>query len=178
MKRRILRSPESSFSTGQRFNVLLATGFGLGRIPFAPGTFGTLPGVALVAVLWPFMTSVTLQIILAAVLVILAIPICGTAESAFRNKDDQRIVADEYLIFPIGLIGLPISWATWWILLMAFVTARVCDIVKPPPARAAQHLRGGLGIVADDVIAALYSLAINHGLYRTARHYLEGTIGF
>ena len=91
---------------------------------------------------------------------------------------DQRIVADEFLTFPICMIGLPVTLEHWWLVAMAFLTFRICDILKPPPAHQLQRLHGGLGVVADDFFAALYSLGINHGLYLTIRHFLEGDIGF
>ncbi len=150
----------------KRLSLVLATGFGLGYAPVASGTFGTLPGVAiaflashLLACPW----GVLWQSVLAAVLVVAAIPICDVAEKHFGKKDDGRIVADEYLTFPICMIGLPWNVVT---VVMAFLTARACDIVKPPPARQLQSVRGGLGVVIDDVLASVYSLILNHLLYR------------
>lgn len=84
-------------------------------------------------------------------------------ERQFGVKDDLRIVADEYLTFPLRMIGL---LATAGALLLAFLTHRLCDILKPPPARSLQRLPGGWGIVLDDVIASVYALALNYGLYR------------
>jgi phosphatidylglycerophosphatase A len=94
-----------------------------------------------------------------------AVPICDAAEKHFGKKDPHCIVADEYLTFPISMIGLPVAWNTWWILPIAFVSNRFFDIVKLPPANQLQRLHGGLGIVIDDVFAALYSLAANHAVY-------------
>lgn len=137
-----------------------ATGFGLGLSPFASGTAGALLGIPLMFCLSSLWTgNITWQICCCVVLAALAIPICDAAEKHFRRKDDRRIVADEYLTFPVGLIGLPICMPS---LALAFITNRILDILKPPPANWAQKLPGGLGIVADDVISALYSLALNH----------------
>lgn len=138
----------------------LATGFGLGLSPAVPGTVGTLPGLLIVMAVWPH--GLTWQIAAAALLPLLAIPICDGAERRFGVKDDQRIVADEYLTFPIAMVGLPL---VPWVVVMAFVSARTFDIVKPPPARRLQDLHGGWGIVIDDVLASLYSLAANHAAY-------------
>ncbi len=69
------------------------------------------------------------------------------------------MVADEYLTFPICMIGLPFNP---WVLLVAFISCRFFDIVKLPPANQLQRVKGGLGIVIDDVFASLYSLAVNH----------------
>lgn len=142
--------------------VLAATGFGLGYSPVASGTVGCLLGVALVALTFRGL-PLPHQIGLAAALTLLAVPICDVAEKKFGVKDDGRIVADEYLTFPVCMIGLP---PTPGVLALAFVTNRVFDIVKPPPARGLQRLHGGWGIVVDDLLAALYSLALNHLLYR------------
>jgi phosphatidylglycerophosphatase A len=108
--------------------------------------------------------SLPIQIVTSAVLALLAIPLCGVAEDYFERKDDGRIVADEFMTFPICVLGLP--WVEHpWLLGMAFVTNRIMDIVKPPPARQAQALHGGLGIVLDDVFSSLYALGLNHAAW-------------
>jgi len=139
--------------------LVLTTGFGLGYSPLAPGTTGTLPGLPLalaIALLPPH-----LRIWACVVLALLAIPLCDWGENYFDRKDDRHIVADEWLTFPICLLGLP--WLQYpWLLAIAFVVSRGFDILKPPPARQAQQLNGGLGIVADDVMSGLYALAVNH----------------
>jgi phosphatidylglycerophosphatase A len=150
----------------RRAAVWLATGFGLGYSPFASGTVGTLPGVAIVLLVWSWTDSILLQSLLALALTAAAVPLCSTAEAVFGTKDDGRIVADEYLTFPICMIGLPLARSAWWLLPMAFVTCRVFDILKPPPAYQVQRLPRGWGIVVDDVFASLYSLAANHLLFR------------
>lgn len=140
--------------------VAAATGFGLGLSPIASGTTGTLLGIPIIFCLAPVWSGpVIWQICCGVVLAIAAVPLCDLAEKHFKRKDDGRIVADEYLTFPIGMIGLPICIP---VLIMAFLTNRFFDIIKPPPARRLQNLPGGLGIVADDVVSALYSLALNH----------------
>jgi phosphatidylglycerophosphatase A len=108
------------------------------------------------------------QIIAALCLLLLAIPICDVAEKHFGRKDDGRIVADEFMTFPIGLLGLPLSP---WLLALAFFTNRVFDVLKPFPANRLQRLPGGLGIVVDDGVAALYSLLVNHVVYYLVLRY-------
>jgi len=149
-----------------------ATGMGLGLSPIAPGTVGTLWGVLLVVFLWPILPNPGVQAAVAALLALVAIFICEAGDRWFKTKDDRRIVADEYLTFPLCMIGLPISREFWWVLVMAFVTCRVFDILKPPPANSLQRLPGGLGIVIDDVIASLYSLALNHILFRAIQRWM------
>jgi phosphatidylglycerophosphatase A len=142
--------------------ILLATGFGLGWSPLASGTVGSLPGVL---VAWAVASwSLGPQILTAVILAMAAVLLCEIGEQHFGRKDDGRIVADEYLTFPICLIGIP--WLSHpWFLAVAFVICRLMDIVKPPPARQAQNLTGGLGIVADDVTSSLYALLVNHVLW-------------
>ncbi|MBN1557205.1 MAG: phosphatidylglycerophosphatase A [Lentisphaerae bacterium] len=145
--------------------LILATGCGLGYSPVASGTTGALLGIPLAAAVAALPLGG--QIAAVALLIALAVPVCNTAENALGRKDDGRIVADEYCTLPLCLIGLP--WPAYpWLLPAAFVMHRVMDIIKPPPARAAQHLQGGLGIVMDDVISSLYALAALHLLHRLA----------
>ncbi|MFC1461871.1 phosphatidylglycerophosphatase A [Verrucomicrobiota bacterium] len=141
--------------------IVLATGFGLGCSPVASGTAGTVPGVLISLGLASF--TLTCQITAAILLILLAVWLCDVAEKHFGTKDDPRIVADEFLTFPICMLGLP-SHA--WVLCMAFLTHRVMDIIKPPPARTLQKLHGGIGITIDDTISSIYSLLINHVIYR------------
>ncbi len=150
----------------KKIALVLATGFGLGYAPIASGTVGTLPGIGLAFLASHLLTccsyGIIWQALLAAVLAALAIPICDVAEKHLKEKDDGRIVADEYLTFPIAMIGLPWNVVT---VVMAFLTCRACDIIKPPPARQLQSVRGGVGVVIDDVFASVYSLILNHLLY-------------
>jgi phosphatidylglycerophosphatase A len=151
------------------FVVWLASGFGLGYSPVAPGTVGCVPGIVIAALL----SSLGLgwQIVLCVILAAVAIPICGLAEDEYGRTDDHRIVADEYLTFPICLLGVP--WTSHlWMLPVAFVTNRIMDILKIPPAHQAQSLAGGAGIVLDDVISSLYALAINHVAFSLAMQWM------
>jgi phosphatidylglycerophosphatase A len=143
--------------------LLLATGFGLGLSPVASGTVGALPGILLVMALCGL--PVLWQAVCVVALVALAVPVCGAAEKIYGRKDDGRIVADEYVTLPLCMIGLPVA-AHPWLLAVGFVTHRACDVLKPPPARQIQALRGGAGIVMDDVISSLYALGLNHLIYR------------
>ena len=145
----------------RRLCTWIATGFGLGYSPVASGTVGALLGPLLVWAMAPLPLSV--RIALAVVLSLLCVPVCDVAEKALGGeKDDGRIVADEYLTFPLCMLGLP--WQEpghGWVLPMAFVVSRFMDIVKPFPAYRLQALRGGLGITIDDVVASLYAFGAN-----------------
>jgi phosphatidylglycerophosphatase A len=95
-----------------------------------------------------------------------AVPVCTSAEHMFGQRDDRRIVADEYLTFPIAVLGLPLEQHPVGWLLGAFVLVRLLDIVKPWPARPLERCPGGWGIVLDDVVAASYACALLHGITR------------
>lgn len=136
----------------------MATGFGLGLSPFMPGTVGTLWGIPLFWVMasWPL----AVQGACCLALVLLAVPLCGRAETLIASgKDPGCIVADEYLSLPIAYLGLPF---TPQVVLVGFVFHRIFDITKPPPIKQLQNLKGGVGIVIDDVLAALLALVGNH----------------
>lgn len=167
-----MNRPPSSSPFGVRATAWIAAGFGLGWSPVASGTVGSLPGLLLVALVWPRLPGAGAQALLALVLAGLAVPLCHVAERHFGRKDDGRIVADEYLCFPLAFIGLPVTGSHAWMLACGFVVCRAMDILKPPPANGLQSLRGGLGIVADDFFASLYALAVNHLLYRAVTAWL------
>ena len=154
----------------RRFCVFLATGCGIGLfVPFAPGTFGSLPGVALAYA--TTLLPLWLQIPVCTALALLAIPVCDVAERVFGIKDDGRIAADEWMLFPIALVGIPLGELPWWSMVVFFLIVRAVDILKPWPCRGLQRLPGGRGVVADDFVANLYSLGLNGlavGLIRMA----------
>ena len=146
--------------------LFLATGCGLGLVvPFAPGTFGSIPGVALAFALAPL--SPLFQTVAALLLTLAAVPICGRAEELLGLRDDGRIAADEWMLFPIAVIGIPILTLPWWEIALFFCVVRAIDIIKPPPAYFLQRLPGGWGVVADDFAANIYALAINWILWRS-----------
>lgn len=144
----------------KKLTLFLATGCGISLfVPFAPGTFGSIPGVALAYAM--SYVAAWIQIPLSLVLTFLAIPVCGCAERMLGIRDDGRISADEWMLFPIAVTGLPLPILPWWMTAIFFLVVRLIDIVKPQPAKKLQSLPGGRGIVADDLIANLYALAVN-----------------
>jgi len=148
----------------RKFALFLATGCGIGLVaPFAPGTFGSLPGVALAYAV--ALLPLVWQMPACLVLTLLAIPICDSAERTLGIVDDGRITADEWMLYPIALVGLPLGDLPWWSMLVFFAVVRAVDIIKPPPARKLQCLPGGRGIVIDDFLANLYSLVLNWTIY-------------
>ena len=129
--------PEATLgvSFARRLSVWVGTGFGIGLVaPCAPGTFGSLPGVALAVAMAAWLPYWWAQVLLCAVLTLLAVPVCSVAEDCLKKKDDGRISADEWMLYPIATIGLPLT-AQPWLIPLTFVVIRVLDVLKLPPAR-------------------------------------------
>jgi len=144
----------------EKLSLFVASGFGLGLVsPVAPGTVGSLPGVALAYA--TTLLPLWLQIPVVTGFAILAVPFCDIAERTLGVKDDGRITADEWMLYPIALVGIPMWDLPWWSMLVFFCVVRAIDIVKPWPARSLQVIPGGRGIVIDDFVANLYSLVVN-----------------
>jgi phosphatidylglycerophosphatase A len=138
---------------------IVATGAGLGYAPIAPGTAGSAGCAVLVWLLAPEVTtSGTPLAILAVVISTLAFAAMSVwfadrAESIYGH-DSSKIVIDEFAGFVVAVMLLPKSPLVF---IAAFLLFRAMDIVKPFPARRAEGLRGGLGIVADDLVAGAYT---------------------
>lgn len=138
----------------------LALGLGLGLVPLLPGSAGALAGVPLAlacARLGPRLRAAVIALLLVA-----AGAIAHYGSAAFAARDDPRIVVDELLAFPVATAALPIRQRPG-LLAAAFVTSRVLDGLKPPPARRVERLPGAAAIVLDDVIANLYTLLLLAG---------------
>jgi len=133
--------------------VFLATGFYVGNIPFAPGTFGSLIGLPFCYLLAEIQLGAA--IIATLLLIGLAIWISNAAERTLKRKDPGCIVVDEMAGMAVTLIGLPFNFT---IVVTGFILFRILDILKPFPIRVLdKRLSGGLGIVADDVVAGIFS---------------------
>ena len=129
-----------------------AFGFGFGLMPFAPGTWGSLPGIAL---WWVVPKDLYIQTGVALVGFLLGIWLCGESARRIGVHDHGGIVWDEIIGMFLTLMVIPAE--PLWIL-AAFTLFRIFDIWKPWPIRDLDHrLHGGLGIMLDDVIAALYA---------------------
>ncbi len=135
---------------------LLAFGFGAGLSPYAPGTFGTLVAVPIVLLVSQYGWVVHLAFALFAF--VAGIYICGASARKLGVHDHPAIVWDEIAGYSVTMLAAP-SEPAW--LAAGFVLFRFFDIVKPSPIREADHsLRGGLGIILDDIIAGLFAGAI------------------
>jgi len=141
-----------------RFFLLLATGFGVGYSPVAPGTLGTLVAIPIYYFLWDI-PSPLYEITLIGFF-FLSVWISENAETSFGKKDDQRIVIDEIIGFLITMLWVP---KTVPFITIGFFLFRFFDILKPFPIRRLEKgLKGGYGVVLDDVAAAVYANIILH----------------
>jgi len=136
-----------------RFFLILATGFGVGYSPIAPGTLGTLLAIPVYSFL-SAIPSPTYEITLIGFF-FLSVWISENAEIFFRKKDDQRIVIDEMMGLFITLLWVT---KTPLFVLIGFILFRLFDILKPFPIRQLEkRLKGGYGVVLDDVFAGVYA---------------------
>ncbi len=134
----------------------IAFGFGAGLARHAPGTMGTLVAVPFAWLLKQLPAGWYGPAVLLTFLA--GIYLCGSASRALGRKDPGGIVWDEMVGYWLTIALLPVTWA-WW--LAAFVLFRFFDIVKPWPITLAEkRLGGGLGIMLDDIVAALYAMAV------------------
>ena len=148
--------------------VWIGTCGGVGRAPFAPGTFGSVIGLPLslataAAAAWlasrlpAAVGPLGLTLIeagLLAALFVTGIPICTRAARLLGGKDPGPVVLDEAVAVPFVLLASPATDRGPVVLLAAFVLFRIFDILKPPPVRQLERLPAGLGIMADDLAAA------------------------
>lgn len=139
-------------SLKQRLAFVFATGFGSGYSPFAPGTAGSVVGLLFV---WgmTFM-DLTGQVVFTMVVSALAMVAADIVAKSIGLKDPGLVVADEIAGMMVTMIAVPITLKS---ALIGFVLFRVMDVVKPPPARQFEHFKGGVGIVADDLMAGVYA---------------------
>lgn len=153
-------SPERPPSAVDRVALLVATGLGVGYAPFAPGTWGSLPGVALAWGVSRLGGSWAVAVAAAG------IALFGTwaADRAARvlgEVDPSRVVVDEIAGQIVALLFLP---PTPLVLGAGFVAFRILDVAKPWPANRLEELPGGSGIMADDLMAGLYANLFLQGL--------------
>ena len=133
--------------------IFIATCGYVGYVPVAPGTAGSIAGLVLYAAAG---TLGGAQVEIGLLAVVLAVGVWSSAatERHFGETDPGAVVIDEVAGMLITLLGLQASWGG---VLAGFLAFRFFDVVKPFPARRAERLPGGWGIMADDVVAGLYA---------------------
>jgi phosphatidylglycerophosphatase A len=162
--RQQIPNPESPITISA---LAIATALGAGYAPIAPGTFGSAAGL----VLWAALPSG--MVVHAAVIVLLFIAGSWSgsiAERHFGRTDPGQVVADEVMGMLITLFLNPVNWTG---AVAGFFLFRAADIIKPFPANRLERLHGGVGIMADDGMAAVYAnLTLRAIIWLTGRRLL------
>ena len=142
----------------------IASGLGLGYLPIAPGTWGTLLAFP-IQFLLVYLDVAPMPYALTLVgLFFLGVGAAGSAEKILDRADPGLVVIDEVVGMLIGLIAIPMTPLAWG---LAFLVFRFFDILKPYPIRLIdQRCHGGVGIMLDDVLAGVYTLATMHLVIR------------
>jgi phosphatidylglycerophosphatase A len=144
--------------------VFLATGCFTGFLPLMPGTWGTFAAIPIVILV--HRVNLVVQGIIALVFVAFGAWISGRAEILLEDHDPRPIVIDEMAGFLISLLWLPLNPLT---LLLGFGIFRLFDVVKPPPISSVEkRMRGGWGVVIDDVLAGVFTNATLRLLFMAA----------
>ena len=154
-------APESSATTLRKLAFstpagFLASGFGSGLSPLAPGTVGTVVALPLGVLLRQLpLAACALLVVLSFVL---GVFVCDRTSRRMGAEDPGGIVWDEFVGLWLAVLLIPMHWP-WW--LAAFVLFRLFDILKPwPVGLVDRSVHGGFGIMVDDVIAGAYALLI------------------
>ena len=148
----------------RRFGLAVATVGGVGYAPLAPGTFGSAAGLL---VWWLLPASPWIQGLAIAVIFVVGSWGGNVAERHFGRTDPGQVVIDEVMGMLITLFLNPVGWTG---ALAGFLLFRVFDVIKPYPANRLEQLHGGIGVMADDGMAAIYAnLVLRLGLYLLAR---------
>jgi phosphatidylglycerophosphatase A len=152
-----------------RLGVTIATCGGVGYAPIAPGTFGSALGLLLFCLV---RGTGSLAVELAAIAILSALGVWSAtiAERRFGGVDPGPVVIDEVLGMLVTLAAVPVSVAG---AVAGFFVFRLLDVIKPWPARQLERLHGGLGIMADDAMAAVYGNVVMHGLVAALPGWLQ-----
>jgi len=135
---------------------LVASIFFTGKLPIAPGTWGSLVALVIWYLTIPYISSITL-IVTIVIILGLGVYTSSITEKYFKENDPSSVVIDEWVGQWIALLFIPQS-VVWGVI--AFALFRIFDIWKPYPIRKLDELDGGWGIMLDDVLAGVYSLII------------------
>lgn len=173
--------PAPKRRTASDYVALAIATCGVGYLPVAPGTLGSLVGAGLYLSVWGwfygllqanaqqtgsnllyvFGPQLAFMLLLTFAITMLGIWAATRTEKVIQRKDPSIVVIDEVAGQMIALLSGPLWLHTWWSVLSAFILFRLFDIWKPYPIRRLEALESGLGIMADDVLAGVYALIAN-----------------
>lgn len=174
IEKRKLAANEVREKTLADYFSIAATTFGVGYLPIAPGTWGSMVGVAIYLLIWLGETHFGLYFLsrdweaeqitawIHAVNAIIFVAFCligvwasGRATLIFKNKDPQKVVVDEVMGQLLVFMFIPFD-VHWYYIVAGFLLFRLFDIWKPYPIDSLQNLPAGIGVCADDILAAIY----------------------
>lgn len=140
--------------------LVVATAGGAGLSPFAPGTAGSAVGV----VIYLLTSHLALEWQVGLLVFVSSVGVWASSVAArhYKRDDPGQAVVDEVAGQLLTLLG---TGATWIGVVIGFLVFRVLDIIKPPPARQFEALQGGVGIMADDLMAGVYGNLLLHALF-------------
>ena len=146
-----------------RLAYLYTSVFFVGKLPIAPGTWGSFTALLIWLLIIPHISSIAL-ILITTVIFVFGVYASSTMEKKYNINDPSFVVIDEWVGQWIALLFLPqsVGWG-----LFAFFLFRIFDIWKPNPIRKLDDLPGGWGIMLDDVLAGIYALVIVQIVYNT-----------
>lgn len=175
-----VRKPRAARSVKDYLALAIAT-CGVGYLPLAPGTWGSLVGIAVYLLVRGGLMKLFFDlgarhnfnllhvyygVVALELVVVFLIALTGTwaatrTEKLSGRKDPGKVVIDEVAGQFIALIPVPfVLESAWWPAILAFILFRFFDIVKPYPARRLESLESGLGIMADDIVAGVYAAMV------------------
>lgn len=176
----VVAQPRQARNLSDYIALAIAT-CGVGYLPLAPGTWGSLVGIAVYVVvraasmkvffgvaaqrnfnlLHIYYGVIVLELVAVCAIALVGIWAASRTEKLSGRKDPGKVVIDEVAGQFIALMPVPFVLETaWWTAILAFILFRFFDIVKPYPARRLESLESGLGIMADDIVAGVYAAMV------------------
>jgi len=146
---------KKNLSIEEKSSLWLATLFGVGYVPFMPGTAACVAALPI----YMFVHNQLAYLIITAVTIILSYAICTKAEEILEEKDSKKIVIDDFAGMLITFAFVPYNIRY---LVIGFFLFRMMDVLKVPPANKIEKCHGAKGIVGDDVVAGIYAVVMLH----------------
>lgn len=132
----------------KKFIIFIATWWGLGFIPFAPGTIGSLATIPIIVLLKG--SPIFIKVIVLFSIILVGTFVAEKAYYIFGKNDPKVIIIDEVAGMLVSALFLPFEWKY---IALSFIIFRFLDIIKPYPIRNVENIKGGIGIMADDITA-------------------------
>ncbi len=147
-----MQENQDEISLKEYLAFLVASGGFVGKIPFAPGTLGTLVAIPIILIYWS--KGIIAQLSITAAVFFIGLWASIVLVEKYNEKDPEYIVVDEIAGFMVTMLAIeptPVHLA------LGFVLFRLYDILKPPPIKMFEKLPSGLGVMADDIVAGIYA---------------------